>query len=171
MDLLEALLSRLETSFEWFIALLMVFLLGIVAAMLVDRHFVTLPMAAPDQYARIALVWICFIGFALAIRAGVTIRVDMIDSRLPELWRLRLALLFDVILLALVIVLGVKSWPVVQIGLDQLLLGTEIPAAATSASLLVGCVLMTIFLSARIAQRIRGKVPVAAAHLGGDNFE
>jgi TRAP-type C4-dicarboxylate transport system permease small subunit len=171
MGLLDQLLSKLETLFEWFIAALMVFLLGIVAAMLVDRHFFTIHIAAPDQYARIALVWICFIGFALAIRAGVTIRVDMIDSRLPEIWRLRLALLFDVILFVLVVVLGVKSWPVVEIGLDQLLLGTEIPAAATSASLLVGCALMTIFLAARIAQRIRGKVPVAAAHLGGDNFE
>jgi TRAP-type C4-dicarboxylate transport system permease small subunit len=171
MRLLGRSLHALETLLEWFSATLMLFLVGIVAAMLVDRHVVTLPMAAPDQYARIALVWICFIGLALAVRAGVTIRVDMIDSRLPVRWQRRLALVFDMILLVLVVVLSIKSWPLVQIGLDQLLLGTEIPAAVPSASLMVGSVLTGVFLIVRIGQRLRGGIPSAASHLSDDSID
>ena len=164
MRFFSTLINAVETLLQWLIAALLLLLLGIVVAMFVDRHFITLPMAAPDQYARIALVWICFIGFALAVRAGVTIRVDMIDSRLPSFWRNVLAGCFDVILFILVAVLAVKTWPVVQIGIDQLLLGTDVPAAVPSASLLVGCALMLIFLAVRIVRRVRGETFAVHSH-------
>ena len=168
MRFFSTLINAVETLLQWLIAALMLGLLGIVVAMFVDRHFITLPMAAPDQYARIALVWICFIGFALAVRAGVSIRVDMIDARLPVFWRNVLAGCFDVILLILVALLAVKTWPVVQIGLDQLLLGTDIPAAVPSASLLVCCALLLIFLVLRIVRRIRGETFVPQSHHESD---
>lgn len=164
MRFFSTLLNATEKLLQWLIAVLMLLLLGIVLAMLVDRHFITLPIAAPDQYARIALVWICFIGFALAVRAGVTIRVDMIDARLPAFWRNALAACFDVILLILVALLLVKSWPVVQIGIDQLLLGTDIPAAVPSASLLVACALMVVILIGRVVRRMRGETFEFSSH-------
>ena len=45
----------------------------------------------------------------------------------------------------------------VQIGIDQLLLGTDIPAAVPSASLLVACALMVVILIGRVVRRMRGE--------------
>jgi TRAP-type C4-dicarboxylate transport system permease small subunit len=40
-----------ERALEWLIAALVAALLIIVVSTFIDRHFVTLPMAAPDAYA------------------------------------------------------------------------------------------------------------------------
>ena len=87
IDLLQGALDGVERVLAWIIAALMLCLVVVVASQLVDRHVITLPMAAPDQYARVMLVWITFIGFALAVKNGLNIRVDLIDQRLPVVVR------------------------------------------------------------------------------------
>ena len=62
VDFLDQALRLVERALEWLIAALVAALLVIVASTFIDRHFVTLPMAAPDAYARIILVWLTFIG-------------------------------------------------------------------------------------------------------------
>ena len=53
VDFLDKALRLVERALEWLIALLVAALLVIVASTFIDRHFVTLPMAAPDAYARV----------------------------------------------------------------------------------------------------------------------
>ena len=73
----------LDRLLAWCVAAIVVFLVVIVTSQLVDRHFIDIPIQAPDQYARIGLVWLTFLGFALAIRGNVAVRVDVIDHFLP----------------------------------------------------------------------------------------
>ena len=69
-------LHLLDVLIEWMVVALMVSLVGIVSLQFIDRHFIDTGIAAPDQYARVALVWLTFVGFAIAVRAALNVRVD-----------------------------------------------------------------------------------------------
>ena len=157
VDFLDKALRLVERALEWLIAALVTALLIIVASTFIDRHFVTLPMAAPDAYARVILVWLTFIGFALAVKGGINIRVDLIDARLPAKARRALDYVFDVVMLALTVMLGVNGWRLVVLGNDQERLGTMMSEAWPSAALFVSCILLVLFLVLRIALRYSGR--------------
>lgn len=156
VDFLDKALRLVERALEWLIAVLVAALLLIVASTFIDRHFVTLPMAAPDAYARVILVWLTFVGFALAVKGGLNIRVDLIDARLPAKVRRVLDHVFDAVMLGLTVMLGVNGWRLVVIGQDQERLGTGMSEAWPSAALFVACILLVLFLLLRIALRLSG---------------
>lgn len=157
IDFLDRALRLVERALEWLVAILVAALLLIVSSTFIDRHFVTLPMAAPDAYARVILVWLTFVGFALAVKNGLNIRVDLIDSRLPEKARRMLEYSFDVVMLGLTVILGVNGWRLVVIGRDQERLGTGMSEAWPSAALFVSCILLVLFLALRITLRFCGR--------------
>jgi len=157
VDFLDKALRLVERALEWLIAALVAALLIIVASTFIDRHFVTLPMAAPDAYARVILVWLTFVGFALAVKGGLNIRVDLIDARLPAKARRVLDYVFDAVMLGLTVMLGMNGWRVVAIGQDQERLGTMMSEAWPSAALFVSCILLVLFLMLRIALRFCGR--------------
>jgi TRAP-type C4-dicarboxylate transport system permease small subunit len=157
VDFLDKALRGVERVLEWLIAVLVMALVVIVASQFVDRHFVSLPMAAPDAYARVILVWLTFIGFALAVKGGLNIRVDLIDSHLAPRVRRLLEYLFDVLMLLLTLVIGFHGWRLIVIGRDQERLGTVLSEAWPSAALFVSCMLLVLFLVLRIALRFTGR--------------
>lgn len=159
VDLLDKALHVVERVLEWLIAALVAVLVVIVASQLVDRHFITLPMAAPDAYARVILVWLTFVGFSLAVKNGLNIRVDLIDARLPTKVRRFLEYLFDLIMLGLTLIIGYHGWRVVTIGRDQERLGTMLSEAWPSGALFLSCILLALFLLLRMALRFSGREP------------
>jgi len=156
IEILKRALRLLDILLEWVIVALMVSLVAIVALQFVDRHFIDTGIAAPDQYARIALVWLTFIGFAIAVRASVNIRVDLIDAHLPAKVRFVLEMVFDALLIVLLAVLVPGSWRLIVIGKDQELLGTVFTAAVPAAGVLIACVLMLLFVGLRLIVRLMG---------------
>ena len=156
IEILKRALRLLDILLEWVIVALMVSLVAIVALQFVDRHFIDTGIAAPDQYARIALVWLTFIGFAIAVRASVNIRVDLIDAHLPAKVRFVLEMVFDALLIVLLAVLVPGSWRLIEIGKDQELLGTVFTAAVPAAGVLIACVLMLLFVGLRLIVRLMG---------------
>jgi TRAP-type C4-dicarboxylate transport system permease small subunit len=157
IDLLDKALRLVERVLEGLMALLVAGLVIIVASQFIDRHFVTLPMAAPDAYARILLVWLTFVGFALAVKNGLNIRVDLIDTHLPKAVQRVLEYVFDVTMLMLTAIIGVNGWRLVEIGHDQERLGTGMSEAWPSAALFVSCILLALFLVLRIVLRAAGR--------------
>lgn len=154
-------LRFLDRLLAWCVAGIVVFLVVIVASQLIDRHFFDIPIQAPDQYARIGLVWLTFLGFALAIRGNVAVRVDIIDHFLPPPARRWIGIVSDVVLLALLCMLAIKGWAVFEVGSGQLILGTPFTAGLPNAALVVGVVLMILFVALRLVARWRGEEPVA----------
>ncbi len=163
-DLLDRSLRAVERVLEWLIAALVLCLLVIVASQLVDRHFVSLPIAAPDAYARVILVWLTFVGFALAVKGGINVRVDLIDTHLPPVMRRALEYAFDLLMLGLTAIIGWHGWRLVEIGADQERLGTVLSEAWPAAALFGSCILLVLFLVLRIAQRATGRMPAAHIH-------
>ncbi|MEO8038650.1 MAG: TRAP transporter small permease subunit [Betaproteobacteria bacterium] len=157
IDLLERVLRIVERSLEWLMAALVAGLVLIVGSQFVDRHFITLPIAAPDAYARVMLVWLTFIGFALAVKGGLNIRVDLIDSHLPKRLQRGLEYAFDGTMLALTVIIGTNGWRLIEIGHDQDRLGTILSEAWPPAALVLSCTLLTLFLVLRIVLRAAGR--------------
>lgn len=156
IDILNRVLRVLDFLLEWVVVVLMVSLVAIVALQFLDRHFIDTGIAAPDQYARVALVWLTFIGFAVAVRAAVNIRVDLIDAHLPAKVRFVFEMAFDALLVVLLVVLVPGSWRLIVIGKDQELLGTVFSAAVPAAGVLISFVLMLLFVATRLIVRLMG---------------
>jgi TRAP-type C4-dicarboxylate transport system permease small subunit len=159
LEILKRGLRLLDIVIEWTVVALMVSLVAVVSLQFVDRHFIDTGIAAPDQYARIALVWLTFIGFAIAVRAMVNIRVDLIDSHLPPKIRHVLELVFDAMLIVLLVVLVPGTWRLMVIGKDQELLGTVFTAAVPAAGVFIACVVMLLYVGIRLAAGIMGRKP------------
>lgn len=149
-------LHLLDVLIEWMVVALMVSLVAIVSLQFIDRHFIDTGIAAPDQYARVALVWLTFVGFAIAVRAALNVRVDLIDAHLPPRVRYFLALLFDALMLLLLAILVPGSWRLIEIGKDQMLLGTAFTAAVPAAGVFAACLLMLLFVGLRLVVRLLG---------------
>ena len=152
-------LHWLDRLLAWFVAALVVALVAIVTSQLVDRHFFDIPIQAPDQYARIALVWLTFLGFALAIRGNVAVRIDIIDHFLPPAARRWVGIVSDALLLLMLGVLAVKGWAVYEVGAGQLILGTPFTAGLPNAALVAGVALMILYVLVRLVARWRGHEP------------
>ena len=127
------------------VALVVLGLLIIVSSQTVDRFF-TLWTDSPEEYVKIGLTWLCFLGFALALKDGTEIRVDLADRFLPVTARRWIYGGFDVALLALIGVVVIKSWTVFLISGNQLITGTDLTAAWPAGAMLIAFVLMFLSL-------------------------
>ena len=160
--------SALERLGRWLVGLMLFGLLAIVTLQVIDRHFIDVPIAAPDAYARILLIWLTFIGFALAVRAGMAIRVDLMDHWLPARLQSAFAVAFDLVKLGVLALLIVKGWLLVQIGFDQSILGTDLTTAVPNAGLWLGALMMFVFVAIALFQTVTGVGPTAHAAAGPD---
>lgn len=156
MRFLVVSMRLLDRLFAWVVVLAMISLVVIVSLQFIDRHFIDTGMAAPDQYARVALVWLTFVGFALAIRAAVNVRVDLIDAHLPVKLRSALEYVFDGMMIVLLVALLPGSWRLIEIGREQELLGTVFTSAVPAAAAFVSSLLMLFYLGMRLIARFIG---------------
>lgn len=145
------------------VALVVLGLLVIVASQTLDRY-ITIWHDSPEEYVKIGLTWLCFLGFALALKDGTEIRVDLADRFLPATARRWIYGVFDVALLALIGVVVVKSWTVFLISGDQLITGTDLTAAWPAGAMLIAFVLMFFVIAWRLVRRIRGEEVTGSHH-------
>jgi TRAP-type C4-dicarboxylate transport system permease small subunit len=138
------------------VALVVLVLLIVVASQTLDR-FVPIWHDSPEEYVKIGLTWLCFLGFALALKDGTEIRVDLADRFLPTTARRWIYGLFDVALLALIAVVVIKGWAVFKASSDQLVTGTDLTAAWLAGPMIVAFVLMFFIIAWRLARRLRGE--------------
>ncbi len=145
------------------VALVVLGLLLIVSSQTVDR-FVTVWRDSPEEYVKIGLTWLCFLGFALALKDGTEIRVDLADRLLPAAARRWIYAAFDLALLVLIGVVVVKSWTVFSVSGDQLITGTDLTAAWPAAAMLIAFVLMFFVIAHRLVRRVRGDEVTGSHH-------
>jgi len=147
-------LRRLEQGLALLGAIAVVIALLIIlvftVAQVVDRYGLHVDFNAWDQIAQLALVWLTFLGVALAIRDGVNIRVDLIDAWLSSRMVRFRNVATDLLAIALLTVVQVKIWRLVEIGGGQVIMGTPFTLSATFMALAVGSGLAIALLSLRL---------------------
>jgi TRAP-type transport system small permease protein len=136
------------------VGLLLLLLLALVASQFVDRYVHPLwGRVAPDEYVKVGLIWLTFLGFGIAVRAGVEIRVDLIDNLTAMKVR---RWLYGAIDLALCLVLAVVLWKGVrlyEISTGQLILGTDLTVAFPTLGMLLGLALTMLSIVERLILR------------------
>lgn len=151
------------TLWSGIIALVVLGLVLVVASQTVDR-FVTLWQDSPEEWVKIGLCWLCFLGFALALKDGTEIRVDLADRILPASVRRWIYGVFDVALLALIGVVTWKSWILFLASSNQLITGTDLTAAWPAGAMLAAFALMFFVIGWRLIRRLRGEEVTGSHH-------
>lgn len=161
----------LERLARIWLVLMVVVVLAFTFGQVLDRYLVSTGFDGFDQLARLGLVWATFIGIALAFRDRRTIRIELFEERLPPWLKRARDLLFELLVLALLVLVHVKGWPVVAVGARQNILGTPFTLAMGYSALLVGTVLYGLFVLLRIARTLGLAVSDGAPPPGPDEAE
>ena len=133
---------------------------GVVAAMLmvlvstvaqvVDRHLMKSDFGAYDQYGRLGLVWLTFLGIAIAVRDRANIRIDLLDHFLPAAAARAKGVVLDVIMAAIAVLLVVVGWPLLEVGGFQVIMDTPFDYSEVYAALLLSMAVLAVFVVARL---------------------
>ncbi len=169
---LHALVRVLDAAFALTRLAIVAILAGlvlVVASQVVDRHAHPIWGGIPaEEYVKVGLVWLTFLGFAWALRGGVSVRIDLIDTALPARHRRVLHAGFDVVLLVLLGSVLYKGARLYAISTGQLILGTDMTVAVPVLGMLVGLALAALAIVERLLLRERAarRAVVAAATAG-----
>ena len=154
MKLLRGAIELLERAASVLIVGLLAAMVLIVLSQFVDRYLFPVWGGLPaDEYAKVALVWLTFIGFGLALRAGTEVRVDLVDHHLPPRLRHAIGAFFDLLMLAMLGVILWKSVALYRVGTLQTILGTDLTVAVPVLGMILGCLLIALALLARVLRR------------------
>ena len=151
---LKRILTRLRQLLRWYVILLMAALVVLTFVQVVARYVMDAPFTSTDQLARIVLVWSTFIGTVVAIDQNKTVRIETIEQLLPNGIRRLLSILFDIVLIALLIILTIKGYAVFVVGKFQTILGTPFSYQVMYAAAMVGTILMALCVTIRLFFRL-----------------
>jgi TRAP-type C4-dicarboxylate transport system permease small subunit len=140
--------------------------LGVVAALVVilvftvgqvvDRHVLRTGFSAFDQYARLGLVWLTFLGFAIAVRERANIKIDLADHFLPPQIVRGKSYVLDAVVLAVAVMMIVVGWRLLEVGAFQVLMDTPFTYEVMYGALLLSLILLVVFLVLRLADAAFG---------------
>jgi TRAP-type C4-dicarboxylate transport system permease small subunit len=126
----------------------------IVASQFVDRYVWPIWGGVPaDEYVKVGIIWLTFLGFGIAVRSGVAIRVDMIDMVLSAATRRWLYGAFDIVILCVLAIVLWKGLRLYTIASGQLILGTDLTVAVPTFGLLLGLGLTFLAIVERVMLR------------------
>ncbi|MDX3805813.1 MAG: TRAP transporter small permease [Bosea sp. (in: a-proteobacteria)] len=146
----------LETLVKILVVLALVVVLTFTVGQVADRYVLKTQFDAHDQIARIGMVWMAFLGFALGVRDRINIRIEVIQHFLPDRVRRFAGVFLDVVMLAIACILLWNGWQLLEVGSFQSIMGTPLYYDVMYGALLAGLVLLVIFLLLRIADTLSG---------------
>jgi TRAP-type C4-dicarboxylate transport system permease small subunit len=139
------------------VALLIACLFLLVASQVIDRHLMPIWHAdSAEEYVKVGIVWLTFIGLAVALADGETVRVEALRNVLPATLRRAIDILFDLAVLAVIGATLWHGWRVFQVGQYQTILGTGFSLAVPVAGLLLGFAACALVVAGRIVRTARG---------------
>jgi TRAP-type C4-dicarboxylate transport system permease small subunit len=129
-------------------------LVVVVASQFVDRYVTPVWGGVPaDEYVKVGLIWLTFLGFGIAIRAGVAVRVDLVDHLLPPKLRHGIETAIDVVLVGVLAIVLWKGARLYAISTGQLILGTDMTVAVPTLGMLLGLGLTALAVIERSLRR------------------
>lgn len=134
------------------LAVVLAFTVGQVA----DRYLLKTQFDTYDQFARIGLVWLTFLGMAIGVRERANIRIELLSHFLPAGAQRVLSLGLDLVILAVSVFLVVKGWQLLEIGAFQAIMGTALSYDIMYGALLAGMILLAFFVVLRLADALAG---------------
>jgi len=151
------LLSRLVESL---VILLAGIIVAIVTAEVTLRYLFSHSMIFTEELSRYLMVWIVFLGSALAIRDGSHIHIQILVKRLGPRMQQNVKLASYALIIAFLVFITVEGLKILPRQLQQMCITIDISLFYFYLAIPVGSILMIIFLLPIIRQTLAGKSPV-----------
>ncbi len=112
----------------------------------VTRYVFKIPLFWIEEFARYLMVWMVFIGAALAISKQAHLRVDVLDFLLPQRVKDILHALVSLLIAVFAFAFGLSSYELIidQVEIGQVSPAMQVPMGAVYSVLLVGSGLIVI---------------------------
>jgi len=150
------LLSRLVESL---VILLAGIIVAIVTAEVTLRYLFSHSMIFTEELSRYLMVWIVFLGSALAIRDGSHIHIQILVKRLGPRMQQNVKLTSYALIIAFLVFITVEGLKILPRQLQQMCITIDISLFYFYLAIPVGSILMIIFLLPIIRQTLAGKSP------------
>lgn len=147
---------------DWLIAGCLAVMVAMVFGNVVLRYVFNSGIATSEELARLAFVWLVFMGAVVALRERGHIGIDMVVSRLPVGGKRLCLVVNHLLVLWLLWLLGEGSWRQTLIGLDSTTPVTGLPTATFSAAGLAAAVAMGALTLVDLARALTGRLDEAA---------
>ncbi|MHA6344343.1 TRAP transporter small permease [Roseivivax sp. CAU 1761] len=116
-----------------------------------------------EEVARFGLIWITFLGAALAYQQGRHIAVALLRDSLPPLWRRAVTGAALLVALAFLVTLAVIGWHYMQVQSFQKSPSLRLSMSHVYAVMPVSAALMALLAAIDLVRLIAGAPPRAAA--------
>ncbi len=121
----------------------------VVVAGVVFRYGLNNALSWTDEVGGILLVWITYLGAAVALDRGAHMDMDLFAGRIHGRARTALRAIVDIALGILLIVVMVNGWSIATRLMGQTMVSLPIPRGAVQSVMPISAVLMLIVLAVR----------------------
>ncbi|PLC50212.1 TRAP transporter permease DctQ [Pollutimonas subterranea] len=156
---LNRFLSRLVELLVFAVFLIMVL---VVFGQVVLRYIFGVSLPWGSELSQYGMVWLCFLGAALAVKERDHMRVDYFINLLPRSLLPFIHVLLNIILFAFVAYLSYSSVPITRAFMQDITPGLGIPYGLVSLAMPVGGVLMLLYLITDSVQWLSGETEEAS---------
>ena len=148
----------IQTLAEWAIGLALAVMCILVFGNAAGRYLLNAGLASSDEIARLAFVWLVFIGAVIGVRERAHIGMDLLVQSLPKSGQ-RLCLVVCNLLILYALWLFIEgSWKQTIIGLGSRAPVTGVPLAAFAAAGLVAGIAMAILFAFDLLKALTGRL-------------
>lgn len=144
--MLVAINKRLSKLIEYFIFAVFLVMVVIVFAQVVLRYAFDISLSWGAELSQYGMVWLCFLGAALAVKERDHMRVDYFINLLPRSFEPFVHIFLNLILIAFVAYLSYSSIPITRAFMQDVTPGLGIPYGYVSLAMPVGGLLMLFYL-------------------------
>jgi TRAP-type C4-dicarboxylate transport system permease small subunit len=137
--------TPIDKAFWHLAAALMLAMTGVMLYAVTARYWFNRPPIWGEDVPRIIFVWMTFLTIGLAIKLGLNIRVTSVLALMPRRVRLVVEIVMHVLVLAMLAVLFVECWPLVELAMRMPLISLGISNAWIKAPLMVGCAIAAVY--------------------------
>lgn len=149
--------SWVDFCLKWYIIILMALMVGMTFIQVVARYVMRSPFTSTEEYTRMVLVWVTFIGAAVALRRNKLTRIEVLEELLSAGVRRFLSIFFDLVLMFLLLIIIVKGWEATMVTTSQIVAGTPLSYAWFVFSVVVGSAIMFFYLGLRRLKHLLGQ--------------
>lgn len=156
--------SRILDAVQWMLIAAVVAILAVSALLLLWQVFDRLVLGGGqnwvEEYARLSLVWLTFLGAAVLLREGKHLTVEYFVDRCPPAVRTAVAYGVDIVLLALLTLLLLQIPTVWASSANLISPSLGIPRTMLALAAFISYGVGAVFLVEAIARRAVGLPPV-----------
>lgn len=145
--------QKLQSAVNWLIALALMVLLIVILAQTFTRYVIFYSLPWSEELSRYLFVLLIMLGINIGITKNNFVRIDMIDSIIPDHFKKTVETLRDMVAMFVAASFVYSTLPMMRIGKFQKSPAMQIGMDLMYAIMFIGFLLALIAVVLRIAQR------------------